>query len=79
VDTGNGWCEPAADGRQRWDDAIGEFLAAQDADVLFVAGWSSLIARTADGAWLSAGLVPAAGVVAGAAALGPSSRCHGPR
>ena len=39
VDTDDGWCEPTADGRQRWrEDAIGELLAAEDADVLFVAG-----------------------------------------
>jgi shikimate kinase len=39
VDTDNGWCEPAPGGRQRWrEDAIGELLAAEDADVLFVAG-----------------------------------------
>jgi dephospho-CoA kinase len=39
VDTDNGWCEPTADGRQRWrEDAISELLTAEDADVLFVAG-----------------------------------------
>jgi adenylate kinase family enzyme len=39
VDTDNGWCEPAPDGRQRWrQDAISELLATEDADVLFVAG-----------------------------------------
>ncbi len=39
VDTDNGWCEPTADGRQRWrEDAISELLATEDADMLFVAG-----------------------------------------
>jgi dephospho-CoA kinase len=39
VDTDDGWCEPQPDGRQRWrEDAIQGLLAAQDADVLFVAG-----------------------------------------
>ena len=39
VDTDDGWCEPAADGRQRWrEDAVSELLAAEDAGVLFVAG-----------------------------------------
>lgn len=39
VDTDDGWCEPQRDGRQRWrEDAIQELLAAEDADVLFVAG-----------------------------------------
>lgn len=39
VDTDDGWCEPLPDGRQRWrEDAIGELLDAEDADVLFVAG-----------------------------------------
>jgi len=39
VDADNGWCEPAVGGRQRWrEDAIGELLAAEDAELLFVAG-----------------------------------------
>ncbi|MCE0487536.1 AAA family ATPase [Ornithinimicrobium sediminis] len=39
VDTDDGWCEPTADGRQRWrEDAVEELLATEDADVLFVAG-----------------------------------------
>ncbi len=39
VDTDDGWCEPLPDGRQMWrEDAIGELLATEDADVLFVAG-----------------------------------------
>ena len=39
VDTDRGWCESTADGRQRWrEDAIGELLAAEAAEVLFVAG-----------------------------------------
>ena len=39
VDTDDGWCEPLPDGRQRWrEDAIGQLLDAEDADVLFVAG-----------------------------------------
>ena len=37
VDTDEGWCEPLPDGRQRWrEDAIGQLLDAEDADVLFV-------------------------------------------
>jgi dephospho-CoA kinase len=39
VDTDDGWSEARPDGRQRWrEDAIEELLAAEDADVLFVAG-----------------------------------------
>ena len=39
VDTDDGWCEPLPDGRQRWrEDAIGELLDTENADVLFVAG-----------------------------------------
>ena len=39
VDTDDGWCEPLPDGRQRWrEDAIGQLLDTEDADVLFVAG-----------------------------------------
>ena len=39
VDTDNGWCEPLPGGRQRWrEDAIGQLLSIEDADVLFVAG-----------------------------------------
>jgi len=39
VDTDDGWCEPVPDGRQRWrEDAIGQLLDTEDAEVLFVAG-----------------------------------------
>jgi len=39
VDSGDGWCEPVPDGRQRWrEDAIEQLLAVEDAEVLFVAG-----------------------------------------
>ena len=39
VDTDDGWCEQLPDGRQRWrEDAIGQLLDTDDADVLFVAG-----------------------------------------
>lgn len=39
VDTDDGWCEPLPDGRQRWrEDAIGQLLDTEDADVLFIAG-----------------------------------------
>ena len=39
IDTDDGWCQPLPDGRQRWrEDAIGELLDTEDADVLFVAG-----------------------------------------
>ena len=39
VDTDDGWCEPLQDGRQRWrEDAIGQLLDTEDADVLLVAG-----------------------------------------
>jgi shikimate kinase len=39
VDTDDGWCEPQADGRQRWrEDAIRALLAAEDTGILFVAG-----------------------------------------
>jgi dephospho-CoA kinase len=39
VDTDDGWCEPTADGRQRWrEDAIEQLLAVEDAEVLFLAG-----------------------------------------
>ena len=39
VDTDDGWCEPLPDGRQQWrEDAIGQLLDTEDADVLFVAG-----------------------------------------
>lgn len=39
VDTDDGWCEPQADGRQRWrEDAIQALLSTEDAEVLFVAG-----------------------------------------
>ena len=39
VDTDDGWCEPLPCGRERWrEDAIGQLLDTEDADVLFVAG-----------------------------------------
>lgn len=39
VDTDDGWSEPQPDGRQMWrEDAIQALLAAEDANVLFVAG-----------------------------------------
>jgi dephospho-CoA kinase len=39
IDTDDGWCEPLPDGRQRWrEDAIGQLLDTEDAEVLFVAG-----------------------------------------
>jgi dephospho-CoA kinase len=39
VDTDDGWCEQLPDGRQRGrEDAIGQLLDTDDADVLFVAG-----------------------------------------
>lgn len=39
VDTDDGWCELQPDGRQLWrEDAIEGLLAAEDVDVLFVAG-----------------------------------------
>ena len=39
IDTDDGWCQALADGRQIWrEEAIGELLATEDADVLFVAG-----------------------------------------
>jgi shikimate kinase len=39
IDADDGWCEPLADGRQRWrEDAIERLLDTQDAEVLFVAG-----------------------------------------
>lgn len=39
VDTDDGWCEPLPDGRQCWrEDAIGQLLDTEDAEVLFVAG-----------------------------------------
>ena len=46
VDTDDGWCEPLPDGRQRWrEDAIGQLLDNEDADVLFVAGCEDNQAR----------------------------------
>jgi dephospho-CoA kinase len=46
VDTDDGWCEPLPDGRQQWrEDAIGQLLATEDADVLFVAGCEENQAR----------------------------------
>jgi shikimate kinase len=46
VDTDDGWCEPLPDGRQRWrEDAIGQLLDTEDADVLFVAGCEDNQAR----------------------------------
>jgi dephospho-CoA kinase len=39
IDTDDGWCQLLPDGRQMWrEDAIEALLAADDADVLFVAG-----------------------------------------
>jgi uridine kinase len=39
-------CEPLPDGRQRWrEDAIGQLLDTEDADVLFVAGCEENQAR----------------------------------
>jgi shikimate kinase len=39
VDTDDGWCEPLPDGRQRWrEDAIGQLLDTEDAEVVFIAG-----------------------------------------
>jgi dephospho-CoA kinase len=39
VDTDDGWCQLLPDGRQMWrEDAIEALLAAEDAEVLFVAG-----------------------------------------
>jgi dephospho-CoA kinase len=39
IDTDDGWCEQLPDGRQRWrEDAIAALLAAEDTNVLFVAG-----------------------------------------
>jgi dephospho-CoA kinase len=46
VETDDGWSEPLPDGRQRWrEDAICVLLAADDADVLFVAGCEESQAR----------------------------------
>lgn len=46
IDTDDGWCEPLADGRQRWrEDAIAALLDAGDADVVFVAGCEENQAR----------------------------------
>jgi broad-specificity NMP kinase len=39
IDTDDGWCQPLADGRQRWrEDAIAGLLATEDTGVLFAAG-----------------------------------------
>jgi shikimate kinase len=39
VDTDDGWCEPLPDRRQCWrEDAIGQLLDTEDAEVLFLAG-----------------------------------------
>jgi GNAT superfamily N-acetyltransferase/dephospho-CoA kinase len=39
IDADDGWTEPLPDGSQRWrEDAIGELLDAEDAEVLFLAG-----------------------------------------
>jgi shikimate kinase len=39
VDTDDNWCEPQADGRQRWREVgVQALLDAEDTDVLFVAG-----------------------------------------
>lgn len=46
IDTDNGWCEPLPNGLQRWrEDAIGQLLATEDADLLFVAGCEENQAR----------------------------------
>ena len=46
VETDDGWSEPLPDGRQRWrEDAICVLLAADDVDVLFVAGCEESQAR----------------------------------
>jgi dephospho-CoA kinase len=46
IDTDDGWCEPLPDRRQRWrEDAIGQLLDTEDADVLFVAGCEDNQAR----------------------------------
>lgn len=46
IDTDDGWCDPLPDGRQRWrEDAIGQLLDTEDADVLFVAGCEDNQAR----------------------------------
>jgi uridine kinase len=46
VDTDDGWCEPLPDGRQRWrEDAIGQLLDTEDAEVLFIAGCEENQAR----------------------------------
>ena len=39
IDTDDGWCQLLPGGRQLWrEDAIQALLAADDADILFVAG-----------------------------------------
>ena len=46
IDADDGWCEPQPDGRQRWrEDAIGQLLDTEDADVLFIAGCEENQAR----------------------------------
>ena len=46
IDTDDGWCEPAPEGRQRWrEDAIAALLDTEDADVLFIAGCEENQAR----------------------------------
>jgi dephospho-CoA kinase len=46
VDADDGWCEPLPDGRQWWrEDAIGQLLDIEDAELLFVAGCEANQAR----------------------------------
>jgi hypothetical protein len=53
VDTDDGWSEPQPDGRQMWrENAIQALLAAEDADVLFVAGCEENQAAGVTGAYV---------------------------
>ena len=46
VDTDDGWCDLLPDGRQQWrEEAIGDLLDTEDADVLFVAGCEEIQVR----------------------------------
>jgi dephospho-CoA kinase len=46
IDTDDGWCDLLPDGHQRWrEEAIGQLLDTEDADVLFVAGCEENQAR----------------------------------
>jgi hypothetical protein len=66
IDTGDGWCEPLPDGRQRWrEDAIGQLPGTGDADVLFVAGCEDSQARFRPRFDLIIVLSAPAGVLAG--------------